>query len=291
MPVLGQDIPRALSPVAILGPGLIGGSLGLALRRRSPELDLRVWSRRRESADAVTALGFASTATCDLRDAVSGAATVVLCTPVELMPSLAASIVSFLDRDTLVTDVGSVKQSVIDALEPILGSRFVGAHPVAGSEKNGLDAAREDLFDDAPCVITPTSRSDPEAVDRAEFLWTAAGARVVRMTPAAHDSALARTSHLPHLLAAALVNTVSRHDPEIQAISGGGYRDTTRIASGSPEMWAGILLANRDATLAALDDFIAMLDTIRNGLDENDAGSVIKFLKSAREKRDELSAR
>ena len=208
--------------------------------------------------------------------------------PIGAMEAVAKVVASVMAPDGVVTDAGSVKGSVVDTLEPIFGSRFVGSHPMAGSERSGLTAARADLFQGATAVVTPTAKSDPQALAAVESMWRDVGCRIVSMTPAEHDEAVARISHLPHAAAAALVNAINRRLPEAQKIAGGGYRDTTRIAAGPPAMWSEILLENKAALLAGLEDFTHTLEELKALLHSHNAAALEAYLSRAKEVRDNL---
>jgi prephenate dehydrogenase len=279
------------SPVAILGPGLIGGSLGLALHRRQPATEVRVWGRSEATLEAVRNLGFAAAVDSDLARIVTGAQCVVLCTPVETMPELAARIAPHLSATAIVTDAGSVKGSVVADCTPLLGGRFVGAHPIAGSDRSGIAAATPDLYDGATCVLTPTASTNPAGLEIARALWQSVGCRLLEMSPGAHDAALARTSHLPHTVASALAAAVARAIPAWPHLAGGGYRDSTRIALGQPDLWTGILMANRHEISTSIAELAEILQNIRAALESGDADAVRALLAegcSARQKFDVL---
>jgi prephenate dehydrogenase len=196
----------------------------------------------------------------------------------------------------IVTDIGSVKGSVMRDLETLVaraGAHFVGSHPMAGAEKMGVAAARADLFDGAVCVVTPTRKSNPAAVRKVEQLWKSAGARVLKLTPKAHDNLVSRSSHLPHVVAAQLANLIlSPERPKEQGmLCANGFRDTTRIASGSPEMWRDIALANRQNLSRALDAFTDGLEDFKSALKRGDARAVARFFEQARERREQWSKR
>lgn len=220
--------------------------------------------------------------------AAEGADLCVFCTPIGAMEAVARLAAPVMATDGIATDAGSVKGSVVKTLEPIFGGRFVGSHPMAGSERSGLSAARVDLFEGATAVVTPTEASRPEAVAAIESMWRDAGCRIVTMSPAEHDEAVARISHLPHAAAAALVNAINRRLPEAQKIAGGGYRDTTRIAAGPPAMWSEILLENKAALIAGLDDFTHTLDELKALLRSDNAAALEAYLSRAKEVRDNL---
>lgn len=286
MPVHEQDFPRSLSTVAIFGPGLIGGSLALALRERQPDSSVTLWTRSEASAERTRK--YLPSVTCDARAAAEKADLCVFCTPIGVMPGLAREIAPCLPAHAVVTDAGSVKGGVVAALGEIFGGRFVGSHPMAGSEKAGIEAARADLFDGATCILTPTSTTNPDALAAVRALWTSVGGRLVEMSAGAHDLSVGRVSHLPHAIAAVLVNAVARGGVGAEALAGGGYRDTTRIAAGPAAMWSEIFLENKAGLLAALADFSATLEDLQTILLSNDAPALETFLSRAKNVRDTL---
>jgi prephenate dehydrogenase len=194
----------SFSKVAILGPGLLGGSLALALRARAQAKEIALYCRRAEAAEELKRAGVASSTTTDPAEAVRGADVVVLCVPIGAMEGLSRQICAAVDSSALITDVGSVKAPVVETLEPIFSGRscWVGSHPMAGSEKAGFSAARADLFEGATTIVTPTARTGAETVGRARAFWESVGSRVLEFSPETHDGLVAQISHLPHLLAA-----------------------------------------------------------------------------------------
>lgn len=280
------------SRVTILGPGLLGGSLALALKART-NAHVTVWARRAESAEEVARSGGADAATTDAATAAKGADVIVLATPIEAMPALAAQLAPALSASALVVDVGSVKASVVAVLAPIFAgrARFVGCHPMAGSEQSGFAAARADLFDGSVCILTPEAATSPETVADAAAFWQSVGCTARTLAPAEHDEFVAAISHLPHLLAAALVQSVAERDERAFDFAGPGFRDTTRIASGPPEMWTGILAQNRTAVRAALDGLIEKLRALSTLLAAPDAerdSLIHQLLNQAKAQRDRL---
>ncbi len=271
--------------VAIVGVGLLGGSLGLALRARRLARRVVGVGRRQSSLDRAIALGAVDDATLDLRAGVAEAELVVLATPVGAMVELARAAADAMPRGSLMTDVGSTKAQLVRALEEVAGGRFryVGSHPMAGSEKHGVDEATPGLFDGALCFVTPTARTDPRALAAVTELWQALGTRVRRLDPAEHDRLLAFASHLPHLAAAALVNAVP---PEALACGGPGLRDTTRVASGDPRMWADVCLQNRESILDALARFEQQARTLHRILADGSEAELLAWLASAKAVRD-----
>ena len=221
--------------VSVIGPGLLGGSILRAVRSRGVASRTVLWARRESAAREALGLGVVDEAVRELAPAVCGSDLVVLCTPVGAMADLARRIGPFLDSDAIVTDVGSVKAPVVVAVAGALGeraSRFVGSHPMAGSERSGIAASRDDLFEGATCLVTPEAGTPGEVRERVGAFWRALGGRVRELDPAMHDRVMARASHLPHLLASALVNYVCRARPDPLQFVGNGFRDTTRVASG-----------------------------------------------------------
>jgi len=277
--------------VTIVGMGLLGGSLGLALRERRLAARVVGYVRRPEAAAECERRGAADRATHDLAGAVKDADVVVLGTPIGQMRPLMEEMAPALTPGTVVTDVGSVKQTVVHDLEPMAastGAWFIGSHPMAGAEKMGVAHARANLFEGALCVITPTPRSDPAALARAEALWKGVGMRVLRLDAGLHDQLVARSSHLPHLVASVLADAILDPEaPKEQALlCANGFRDTTRVASSSPEMWRDIALANRAPLGEALDALSAQLDAMRQALAASDAAALSALFHRAKERRD-----
>lgn len=273
--------------IAILGPGLMGGSLLMALRQRYPDIRLSVWARRQEALDIVMQRGLADFGSLEVEEVVRGAENVILCVPVERMKELAASCVHVISEDALVTDVGSVKRTVVEELEEVFSchGNFVGSHPMCGSEEAGLAAARADLYEGATCVVTPTSQTRSTLLEQAIAFWEMVGARVVSMNPARHDRAAALVSHIPHIAAAALVELVGTESEDVSALCAGGFRDTTRVASGSPELWTGILSLNRQEITQGLEELMAILSSIKMALEQNNLVAVNKLLAVAAARR------
>jgi prephenate dehydrogenase len=272
--------------------GLLGGSLGLALRRRKLAKEIAGYVRREASLKDCERAGATDFATTDLLAAVSGADLVVLCTPLAQMQPLVRQMLPALKRGAIVTDVGSVKGSVVKELESLVSKAdayFVGSHPMAGAEKNGVLAARADLFECAVCVVTPTRKSNRAAVGKVEQLWKSVGGRALRLAPETHDALVSRSSHLPHLVAATLAASVldPKKPKDIATLCATGFRDTTRIASGSPEMWRDIARANRAALRIALDEFVRELQGMQALLRTNDDVALLKFFQVAKQRRDE----
>ncbi len=271
--------------VAIVGVGLLGGSLGLALRGRRLARRVVGVGRRQASLARAVAVGAIDEGTLDIRSGASEAELVVLATPVGPMVELARAAAEAAPQGALMTDVGSTKARVVQGIEEAVGGRvrYVGSHPMAGSEKRGVDEASASLFEGALCFLTPTPRTDPLALAAVRELWLALGARVRVLDPAEHDRLLALASHLPHVVAAALVNVMT---PEALACAGAGFRDTTRVASGDPRMWADVCLHNRERLQEALAAFEQQVRTLRRILSEGADPELLAWLESAKALRD-----
>lgn len=282
--------------ITLVGVGLLGGSLGLAVRQRRLAAKVDGFVRRTSSITECETLGVVDHATRNLARAVEDADLVILCTPLGQMRDLAAEMLPALKRGAIVTDVGSVKGSVVEELEPLFnagGAHFIGSHPMAGGEKTGVAAARADLFHDAICLVTPTSNSDAAALQRVTAFWESVGGRPLKLSPTAHDDLVSRSSHLPHVVAAELANYVLSpvHPAEQGLVCATGFRDTTRIASGSPEMWSDIARANRKNLSRVLGVFIEDLEEFRLALDHGDTKAIDEFFQQAKTRRDQWSGK
>ena len=274
--------------VAILGPGLLGASIALALRERHPATEVRLWGRRPAVVEELRARQVAAVVSTDLRETVCGAQIIVLCTPIGVMTELAQEIAPLLGQDALVTDVGSVKAPVIRQLSPIFAgkARFVGSHPMAGSEKTGHEAASPTLFEGRVCIVTPDNTTDERVMRDVGAFWSGLGANVRMLSPEAHDETVAWISHLPHLLAATLMQTVDDANDAAFAFHGPGFFDTTRVASGAPAMWAEILCTNRVAVRASVEAMIEKLRDFTTLLDRQTP--MHEYLTQAKALRDRL---
>lgn len=276
--------------VAILGPGLIGGSLALALAERGLARRISIYARSPRALDEIRLAGVDAELTGNPSEAVRNADVVVLCVPIEAMPTLVQECRDALKSDALVTDVGSVKGSVDAALAPLLKgrARWIGSHPMAGGEQSGFVAARADLFENAAVIITPTSQSPHGAQKDAADFWRALGSRVITLDPSWHDVAVAQVSHVPHLIAAELINTI--YDSSMSA-AGSGLRDTTRVASGSPGLWTEIVSANREAIHASLAPLILELQNLQEMLKHDDKSRLHEMLQLAHDQRAKMFPR
>lgn len=280
--------------ISIFGVGLLGGSLGKALRERGLAEEVTGWVRRPAAGEEALARGAVDRFTLDPAEAAAQAELLVLCTPVGRMEQIVGQWPK-LQAGAVVTDVGSVKAPLVDALEePVAarGGRFVGSHPMAGSERTGVAHARADLFEGAVCVVTPTGRSENGSVLRVEGLWRAVGGRPLRLDPEQHDAWVSRASHLPHLTAAALVLEVlgAEQPAGLQALCATGFRDTTRVASGSVDVWHDIVLHNGRHLAEALEGLRSQIEALRRVIETGNRDALRDFLTQAKELRDRWEA-
>jgi prephenate dehydrogenase len=273
--------------ICVLGAGLLGGSIALATRESHRTT---LWSRRDETIEQARALGLRASG--NMADAVENAELLVLCVPVGAMAQLLEQAVAAgLPRTCLLTDVGSVKRQPHTSLRPVVkraGMDFIGSHPMAGGEKGGIEQSRADLFQNAACLLT---NDENVALDRQQCLegfWSDLGCKTSWMDAESHDALVARISHFPHVLAA-VGSMVSLRDTTLAAFGGGGLRDTTRVASGSPSMWAEILCENREHVIAVLGEAIGEMAIMRDLLANSDQVVVQQWLAEAKTRRDVLN--
>ncbi|MDB6036926.1 MAG: Prephenate dehydrogenase [Verrucomicrobiales bacterium] len=281
--------------ITLIGVGLLGGSLGLAIKAAGLASHVTGFVRRESSVAECLKYGVVDSATTSLAAAAEGASLIIFCTPLGQMSELAADLAPHVSKGTIVTDVGSVKGSVVRDLEPLFaktGAFFLGSHPMAGSEKSGVTAARADLFKNAVCVITPTSKTGRTTTDTVHNFWKKIGCRLLTLTPDLHDEFVSRSSHLPHVVAAELANYVlsPAHAKEQAMLCANGFRDSTRIAAGSPEMWRDISMANRKSLARVLGVFIEDLQEFQLALETPDEKAIQEFFMNAKERRDKWSA-
>lgn len=274
---------RAFERVAIAGVGLIGGSLALAARAAGLVGEIVGLARSPETLAEAKRRGIADRVTADPAEAARDADLLVLAVPVRAIAALARQCVTTLPPGALITDAGSVKVLVVRDLDAIAAPthHFVGAHPIAGTEAQGPGAADANLFRDQLCIITPSARTDAAAADRIQALWEGVGMRVERMSPERHDEILAAVSHLPHVLAFALVNAARAAGIDFARYSGGSFRDATRVAASSVEMWRDILLANGAAVEALLARFSGEVERLRAAIRQGDEAELVALLSRA----------
>lgn len=278
---------------AVLGVGLLGASFALALRGKALCGTIRGYGRNEGNLRRAKERGIIDEYRLSAREACENADLVLLATPVGVFRSVAEEIREHLTEGALVTDVGSVKGKLVSGLEELFSgrARYIGSHPIAGSDASGIDHARADLFSGARCIVTPTERSDPSALTSVVSLWEAFGARVELMDTFRHDALYGAVSHLPHLVAYALVNTVGAAGGDYMEYAGQGFRDTTRIAMSSPELWRDVALLNRENLLGLLDLFGDSLNAVRRCIENNDASGLESAFAKARSLRKKIQER
>lgn len=279
--------------ITILGGGLLGGSLALALAALdNPPKKIRLWARKPETVDVALKIGIPD-ATADLALAVQDADLIILAVPVGSMAALVSlALNAGVPAGCVITDVGSVKGVPHRQISPLLAGQpvvFIGSHPMAGSERNGLAASTADLFQNAACLLTNDDGAAAEQAEAVERFWQAIGCRTTWLSAAAHDQLVARISHLPHLIAASAAR-VCLKDPSDGRFGGGGLRDTTRVAAGNPDMWAEIVTENREALIGLLHESIDDLRQVLGHLESGDPAQAQQWLSLAKERRDPLNS-
>ncbi|NLY03009.1 MAG: prephenate dehydrogenase/arogenate dehydrogenase family protein [Rhodopirellula sp.] len=280
---------RRYDTVAIVGVGLIGGSIGLALRERGLAKTVIGIGRRQSSLRAARRVGAVTNTTIDLAKGVADAELIVIATPVARIVEHALQSAQTCPEGALITDAGSTKEAIVEQLDGRLprNCRYLGSHPLAGSEKAGASHATADLFEGRVAILTPTVNTHAEDFDQLEQFWSDLGSVVIQMGPADHDRAMAVTSHLPHAVASVLASML----PEsLFRLTGAGFHDTTRVACGDAELWKQIFAANRANLLACLDQFSHRLHALRSSLEQNDAAAVEDILRLAKKNRDALGS-
>lgn len=270
--------------VAIVGVGLIGGSIGLALRAKGGASRVVGIGRDVARLEEARRLGAVDAFTTDLAGGMAGADVAVVCTPVSRLAEDVLASARLGPDSLLVTDAGSTKARIVEGVEADPRGRavFVGAHPIAGSERQGVAHARADLFEGRACVLTPTPRTPPDRLDRARAFWSGLGCRTVEVDPLGHDEQLALTSHLPHAVAAALAASIPS---KLLPLAAGAYRDGTRVAASDPGLWAAIFRENWGPVLEALAEFEAQLSAFRAALEADDEAGLLAWLELARRRR------
>lgn len=272
-----------------MGPGLLGASLGMAVHAGALTRHVSVWARRQQSRDACLQADWCDMASGDLEESLHGADLAVLCTPVAHLSELLGQIRDITPIKCLITDVGSTKAAICRTADEANLENFVGSHPIAGSEQTGMQHASAKLFSGRPCFVTPSDKTDPVHTRTISDFWEALGMRMILSSPKQHDRILAQVSHLPHLLASALCNVLSKQPPGWSDGSGQGLRDATRIAAGSPTIWRDIAQQNSKEILGALDSLDAETQRLRQLLEENDSDALFKWLEQGKTYRDSLA--
>lgn len=282
-----------INKLAVVGVGLIGGSLALALKEAGVVGQVVGIGRGRANLETALRLGLVDSITQDLVAGVTDADVIFLATPVQALGATAELAMPHLKPGAIITDGGSVKRAVVDAIEPHLRSdvHFVPGHPIAGTENSGAEAAFATLYCDRRCILTPTIRTSDEALQSIRRMWQIVGSQVVTMEVDKHDRVLAAISHLPHMVAYALVNAVGaydRYDENILEYSAGGFRDFTRIASSDPTMWRDIALTNREALIEMMEQFEAFFAELKEDIVIGSSDRLFEFFRRSKQSRDEI---
>ncbi len=285
---------KTFKKICIYGVGLMGGSLALACKKANPNIEIVGAGRNEAHLKEAQALGVIDSFSTNMATALDGVELVVFAMPVGAMEAAFEQVQPFLGDSILLTDLGSTKGNVVALANRILKpfvKNFVPGHPIAGTEKSGAAAAFAELFQQRRVILTPTEITDTNAIKRIAALWQACGAEVVEMPVAHHDEVLAATSHLPHMLAFSLVDTLSKMNDkqEIFKYAAGGFRDFTRIASSSPEMWQDICVANADSLVAVIEKFQTDLSALSKAIQAGDKETISRIFIRAKKARDQFS--
>lgn len=285
-----KNFKNGLGVVTIIGTGLIGGSIGLALKERGLASSVVGVGHRRASIAKALKLKAIDKGTVKVEEAIQQADIIILATSVNIIPGLAKKIIPLMKNSAILTDVGSTKDYIVSQVNnEITGrhgrckSNFIGAHPLAGSEQSGIESARSDLFEGSVCILTPTDLNSKKNITKLSNMWKALGAEINIMTPAKHDEVVAFVSHLPHFVASSLANVINEEYWEFAA---SGLRDTTRVASGDPELWLSISKQNRVRLIEALRSFAEEVRCTIKDLEQGNSNKIFKTLKKAKDLRD-----
>lgn len=276
--------------ITIVAPGLLGASLAIAAQEKGLVRNIAIWARRQEVVGSLQGKSWCAHATTDLSEACRGADLIVLCAPVNSIIKLSKQIADFAENNPIITDVGSVKSDIVHQCEAALAgkARFIGSHPMAGSEKTGMENACGDLFEDRSCFVTPSPNSEPDALKQTIAFWKAVGSTVIEETPEKHDEIVAQVSHLPHLIASSLAAFLAPRCPAAADYCGNGLRDTTRVASGSPDLWREIIGQNRQEVLRAIRDYQDHLQSLSSAIANESDFDLLKQLSEGKAFRDQL---
>ena len=289
-----NDRQLKIGHLTIIGIGLIGGSLARALKKANACDRVTGCARSVSELEKAISLGVIDDYSTNPAEAVKEADMVLVAIPLGACDQIFEKMAPHLNQDSIVTDAGSVKGSIVESARNRLGqsfSRFVPGHPIAGTEKSGVDASFAELYENHRVILTPVEETDPFALNQVRKMWETVGAGVDFMSVERHDEVLAATSHLPHVMAYSLVNTLSKMEEsgDVFRFAAGGFADFTRIASSSPQMWHDIVFANKDSVLDLLDSYERGIDELKEALRNNDSKFVMNMLMEAKQARDEFA--
>ncbi len=276
--------------VTVLGVGLVGASFALAMREKGLCKTIHGYGRKEENLKAEKELGIIDSYGLDIKNACEQSDLILLATPIGLFKEIVGHIREVLKKGIIVTDVGSVKGGLVYELESLMpeGVYYIGSHPIAGSDKSGIGDARADLFRNARCIVTPTENSDKDALKEIAELWEAIGGKIEFMDPLKHDEIYAAVSHLPHIVAYAMVNSVNDFNAGCIEYAGKGFKDTTRIALSSPELWRDISISNKDNLIKLINIFRENLGNLEKMLNTNNAAGIEREFSRAQASRKRL---
>ncbi|MGR3311702.1 MAG: prephenate dehydrogenase [Candidatus Brocadiales bacterium] len=279
-----------LGTVAIVGAGLIGGSIALGIKKRNLANRVVGIARRQPSIEEAKKKGAIDVGTLDIAEGVRDADIVILATPVDLIAEFARKAIPHMKESAVLTDVGSAKLCIVTEIRkiPREGRFFVGGHPMAGSAYKGLDFASANLFEGATCILTPDEPRNKAAIEKVTTLWESLGAVVKELSPEEHDETVAYVSHLPHLIASSLTNVV---EEDYWQYAGRGLKDTTRIASSNPELWLSIYRQNRTEIIKSIDAFSEKISALKEALSDKDDAKILEMLKRGKQIRDAYLAK
>jgi len=275
----------------IVGPGLLGASIAMGLRDKNISGEIWAWLRDEKKADECGKSYWCDRALIDLKEAVIGSDLILLCTPVESILEQLDCISQWAGEGCIVSDVGSLKKEICEKGEQVFENKpsvFIGSHPMAGSERAGMEFASSKLLVQKHCIVTPAKKTSEDDISKITMLWKRVGMEVSSMSMEEHDEVMSWISHLPHLAASALINAITSRNPKMIRYSGNGLRDTTRIAAGNPQMWMQILLGNKENLQQGIDDLIKSLQEFKETLSNGDRVNLLQMLQSAKDSRDLL---
>ncbi|MCX8031066.1 MAG: prephenate dehydrogenase/arogenate dehydrogenase family protein [Thermodesulfovibrionales bacterium] len=276
--------------ISIIGIGLLGASFAMAARKKALCNNIHGFSRDLKKLQKAKSQGIIDEYSHDIQEVCKNADLVVLATPVGAFLNIVEKIKNYLKKDCLITDLGSIKGNLVYSIESLLPQEvnYIGSHPIAGGEKSGLDNAKSDLFENALCILTPTEKSNNDALNKLQISWRILGSKVELMNPHQHDEVYALVSHLPHLVAYALVITVGEINEDYISFAGQGFKDTTRIAMSSPEIWRDISFYNKDNLIRLIRVLKDNLDNIENYLNTEDFIALEKLFIRSKKIREKI---
>lgn len=288
---MSQQESTTFRRATVIGPGLLGASIGMALYEKKIAQQIHAYLRNEKKRKECENSQWCDRAFTELLPAIVDSDLILVCTTVDHIAELLPQVIQSAKQGSLITDVGSLKEKICDIAEASVGiehGMFIGSHPMTGSEKNGIDNASSRIFEGKECLITPTGEEDKNRLDKLVSMWSSIGMNVTTMNPKLHDEIVASISHLPHLVSSSLMNAMAKNKEWLK-LSGNGLKDSTRIASGNPEMWLQILQGNKKNLLKETDSLKQELENFKMALQNDDFGELISLLTNAKELRDALN--